>query len=623
MTRALAILMGLLLPVAASAATAPPESRGFRYVDPKQLDLPFPYYSLIRQPWRSYLETTPASTYLSGLGVVWGGSVPGKSDAQIVAELAWGGFRRVRVEFPWSALRWDEAGAQPEFAAHLTSLLAALKASGLRPLILLNANHGAPCPMQTSDWHLARGAHIGDRQIQVSGSFAGVAPMFSLVTTLGGGGHAGPLVTEVESGGLLTLSRPVQQDLPAGATVQIARLKYQPLFPVGTPEFEHTAQGWLAYVAYVLHFVGEAYGTDFDLEMWNELSFGSDFLDVNHYFAPPHDTESVDFLHSGGPAWELAGRTAAEVGRLDPAARLIWGFSNTTFFHTAVADLPPGFSGQSYHPYGVVPRCYARLIVGRERYNADGFVPSGCASMPEGWAQTFQQTETLMRLLNPTARSAHPPGVEHFEHYITEHGFSPAELEIHDANEMAHAKEKFLLRATLFWLNKGLSGLYIYDSYDAAEKGFGVLRQDGGVSPALEALHRLVARLEQAASAPVAVTALDASVEQLTGHRGVYSNDPQGQYVAEQQQVAVLPFSLGAGRLAIAVYIMTEDFPKDLEPQRFRITLRGIDARRAAVGCYDPLTDGVAALTVHARSTHELIVDVELTDSPRLLEIAT
>lgn len=624
MSRALFVLMGwLLLPWPAPPVTAAAAGQAFRYVDPGQLDLPFPYYSLIRQPWRSYLEATPVSTYLGGLGVVWGGPVPGKSDAQVAAELAWGGFRRVRIEFPWSALRWDETGAQPEFAAQMTELLGALKLNGLRPLILLNANHSAPCPMQIFDWRLARAARAGERRIQVRGALTGIAPMFSMITTLGTGGHAGPMVTAADSDGVLTLSRPLPLDLAAGTKVQIARLKYQPLFPPGTAEFEHTAQGWLGYVAYVVRFVSAAYGVDFDVEMWNELGFGSDFLDVNQYFTPPLTPATGDFLHSGGSAWELARRTAAEVRQLDPQARLIWGFSNTTFFHTAVADLPTGFSGQSYHPYGVAPRCYAKLIVGRERYNADAFVPAGCASMPEGWAQTFQQTETLMRLLNPTARRAHPAGVETFEHYITEHGFSPAELNIHDPDAASRAKQKFLLRSTLFWLNKGLSAFYIYDSYETARGGFGVLNQDGGVSPALAMLHRLVSRLARVTSTPVAVRAVDASVEQLSGGSAVYANDPQAHYVAEWQRVALLPFSQGAGRLTVAAYVMTEDFPGDLAPRKFRITLRGIDATRATIGCYDPLSDAAVSASINARSNHALSIDVELTDTPRLLEIAT
>lgn len=623
MNGALIGTLGVLLTVLTPGAITGAEQGSFRYVDPAQLALPFPYYSFVRQPWRSYLEATPAATYLDGLGVVWGGPVPGKSDAEVAAELAWAGFRRVRIEIPWGAMRWDETGTDPGVAARLATTLKALRANGLRPLILLNANHGAPCPLHTAQWRLARRARAGDREIQVRGSIQSIVPMFSMVSTLTTSAQAGPLVIRVAStDGVLTLSRPLPRDLPADTPVQIAQLKYQPLFPVGTAEFENTAKGWLAYVDYVIHFLTEVYGTDFDLEMWNELTFGSDFLDINHYFEPRLTRASADFLHAGGSAWELARRTAVEVERLNPRCHLIWGFSDTTFFHTAVTDLPAGFSGQSYHPYGVGPRCYAKLIVGREQYNADGFVPSGCATMPEGWAHTFQQTETLMRLLNPAARSAHPPGVDHFEHYITEHGFSPAELGIRDAGDALRAKEKFLLRAPLFWLNKGLSGLFIFNSFDGDDDHFGVLRHDGTISPAMQALHRVVARLGGEA-APESMVALDATVQQLSGRRGVYPNDLQGLRVARRQVVTLLPFSLAAGKLVVAVYVMTENFPEDLEPQKYRITLKGIDGRKADVGYYDPLMGTSPAVSISGRAADHLSVDVELTDTPRLLEIAT
>lgn len=624
MNGALIWAVALLLTMLTAGATTRAEAAPFHYIDPSQLALPFPYYSFVRQPWRSYLESTPASTYLDGLGVVWGGSVPGKSDAEVAAELASAGFRRVRVEFPWGAMRWDETGMNPAFAARLATTLRALRANGLRPLILLNANHGAPCPLHTAQWRLMRAARAGDREIYVRGSIQGIVPMFSMVSTLTTSAHAGPLIIRVSSDdGVLTLSRPLPRGLPAEAELQITQLKYQPLYPVGTAEFENTAKGWLAYVDYVIRFLTEAYAADFDLEMWNELTFGSDFLDINDYFDPHLTPETVDFLHAGGSAWELARRTAVEVERLNPHCHLIWGFSNTTFFHTAVTDLPTGFSGQSYHPYGVGPRCYAELVVGRERYNADGFVPSGCATMPEGWAHTFQQTETLMRLLNPAARAARPPGVDRFEHYVTEHGFSPAELGIHEPGQVLRAKEKFLLRATLFWLNKGLSGLYIFNSFDAGADHFGVLQHDGSISPAMQALRRVVDRFGNADRASASPLAVDASVQQLTGARGVYPNDPQGLRVARRQLVAVLPFSLGVGKLAVAVYVMTEDFPRDLAPQRFRITVSGIDARKAKIDCYDPLTDTSLAVRIGERAADHFSVDLELTDAPRLLEITT
>jgi hypothetical protein len=48
--------------------------------------------------------------------------------------------------------------------------------------------------------------------------------------------------------------------------------------------------------------------------------------------------------------WEIAHRTIELVKRRFPKARCIWGFSNTTFFHTPIEQLPLFTDGQSYHP---------------------------------------------------------------------------------------------------------------------------------------------------------------------------------------------------------------------------------------------------------------------------------
>ena len=111
----------------------------------------------------------------------------------------------------------------------------------------------------------------------------------------------------------------------------------------------------------------------------------------------------------------------------NPQARCIWGFSNTTFFHCAVDALPPQTDGQSYHPYGTGTRQLPQQEYMRDKpeMNFEGFVPTVAIRMPEGFAHTFLQTESLMRLLNPAARQNHPPASERFRHYITEHGVMP------------------------------------------------------------------------------------------------------------------------------------------------------------------------------------------------------
>ena len=144
---------------------------------------------------------------------------------------------------------------------------------------------------------------------------------------------------------------------------------------------------------------------DFDVEIWNELTFGTRFLDINNYYdqGNPKAASGPDTLNRGGRCWELARRTIEAVKRQYPKARLIWGFSNTTFFHCPIAGLPPGTDGQSYHPYGTGTRSLPRQEYRRDHpeLNLEGFTPTIDIRMPEGWAHTFLQTESVMRHLIP------------------------------------------------------------------------------------------------------------------------------------------------------------------------------------------------------------------------------
>jgi hypothetical protein len=602
-----------------SACAAARAERWRPYLETGDVDLPFPYYSFTRQPWRSYLETVPATTLLNGVGICWGAAIPGVKEDDAARVLAGAGFTRARLEIPWGAIDWNETGIVAAHAERTERVLHAFADHGLRPLILLNAHHALPCPMRTTRARVASAAPTGSRSIELQHANDEIHAGDSTIVTFADSAHAGPLITSVE-GKRLTLSKPTPTQLAAGAELEIGRLKYLPLYPVGRPELERTLDGWTRYVRYVVKLARDIAGDELDVEIWNELTFGSEFLDVNYYYDPPLFPKGRDFLHAGGSAWELGRRTVDAVREVAPRARVIWGFSNTTAFHTSIADLPAGVGGQSYHPYGVGARCYDRMAEGRGQYNVGGFVPSGCATMPEGWAQTFQQTESFVRLLNPAARRQHPPGVAEFEHYFTEHGVSPRELGITSVDAAWRAKEKFLVRAPLFWLNKGLSGLYVYSAYSPDETQLGMLARDGGESPALRALRRLLDRF--AGAEPVSSPrSLDVSLARVDGPGSFYSNDPEGRYVTQEDRVVLLPYAVRAGKTIVAAYVMTEDFPRDLAPQRYRVALEGVAGRGALVEYFDPLRGRTELVRTVSSSDRGLSVELDLTDSPRLLEV--
>lgn len=597
------------------------------YTDPELLNVKWGNYSFVRQGWRGYLETPPATHYLNGLGIVWSDTIPGRSAEQAAEALAWAGFRRVRLEVPWGSVRWDEGGFDQGTAARLQQTLGALRKNGLRPLILLNANDGQPCPVRPLDVRVEQDAPKGTRVLTTAAIVGGIGSFPAAVTSLAGGGSPGPLIThyDVADGrSTLELSRPLFREVRAGETLRLEILKYQPLYPVSAAEFEATARGWLRYVSLVLHTLAASYGADdYDVEIWNELSFGSAFLDINNYYEPRLQLKAApDFLHPGGAVWELGHRTVERIKSEHPGVRVIWGFSNTTFFHTPIPELPPQLDGQSYHPYGTGRRCYADLIHGREQLLLDAYVPNGCSVQPEGYAHDWQQTESLVRLLAPGVRTVHPPGSAAFEHYITEHGLAPSEIGITNPEQARRAKEKFLLRAPLLWLNKGITGLYVFHAYEPSDSGMGIFDGDGTISPAMRALHAITSRLAAATAIAAPRQLSVAGVARDAGQVGVFDNDRQGRRVSQSDLVAILPFQVNATHFALGAYVMTQNFPTDLPPQGYHLTIGGLHAPGARADLFNPGTGEVRALDVTAPAADRLTIAVPLTDVPCLIEIA-
>jgi hypothetical protein len=129
------------------------------YTDPDQM-IAWGERSHWKQPWRSYLDTVPASTLLDAIGINF--NVPARIAAPTARLLARSGFSRARVEVGWSTLEYDDPSRMnDQDRASLRAVLGALREHGIRPLILLNANHGMPCPVRRETIELTRPAATG------------------------------------------------------------------------------------------------------------------------------------------------------------------------------------------------------------------------------------------------------------------------------------------------------------------------------------------------------------------------------------------------------------------------------------------------------------------------------
>jgi hypothetical protein len=260
-------------------------------IDPKYLtEAPFGTKSFWIQPWRAYMDTWPASRLLDSLGINFNvGPAEAESTAQLLQD---SGFKLARREIDWSSLSYEDP---TKFVneSRIRTVLDALHNHGLRPLILLNANSGAPGPSRKITLETTSAAPQGAQSVTLTASSAAaVIPGKTGFNGLSFGGAPDILITSVAANDVATLSRPLLSPLAAGAH-KGATLLYAPFAPPKLPNgeanplFQETLAGWLSYVGAVAKEAAAIFGPQgYDLEVWNELGFGSQFLDSSKYYSP-------------------------------------------------------------------------------------------------------------------------------------------------------------------------------------------------------------------------------------------------------------------------------------------------------------------------------------------------
>ncbi|HWJ50540.1 MAG TPA: hypothetical protein VNR42_05935 [Solirubrobacteraceae bacterium] len=646
-------------------------------IDPRYLtSLPFGASSFWIQPWRAYLDTWPGSRLLDALGVNF--NVNGNLAPDVARLLHDVGFRLARIEIGWGALSY----ANPERFVHeaeIRARLLALRRYGLRPLILLNANSGEPAPAKKIALTTVAPAPAGSTTVTLTAaSAAEVVPgksgfdssTFKPVKERHKRGHkraqAGPrltpaqrrvrhaarraarkaataagltttvlqgnpglLITKVSAGGVATLSRPLPSELPAGS-YRGSTLLYAPFgppkLPNGSPNpaFKATLAGWLQYVATICREARGIFGArGFDLEVWNELSFGSEFLDVEKYYADPESSsrevvkevtktlldETLAFVRNP------ANGISSQVGVSD-------GFASESPFPSA-AYAPAGLTAYSKHPYagpksypadfhakpGNVPRdALGRRDTTGERHSAEAFaprfVPTFQADLPEH-TLTAASTETLVRDLAPfvtdiyqaphgrtVARAGQPPP----QTWVTEYNLGTAGGVVVGPDEAtpqtgssaalttadkAHFQAKVALRSLVSMVGAGVSREYFYAAAYAGDLSLiaepfvskanaqpSVFPGDAAGGEAMAALHRMLTHFNGPGPQ-------DAGARQLTllsitqdGNHAQFTGDGTGAHpdLYDRDVLAVFPFQTSPTTFVIPVYVMTRDMLTLYEP---------------------------------------------------------
>jgi len=634
---ALAALL-CLAPVSTSATSQPTRASGnpTPFFEPQQqTDLDFGLRSHWLQPWRGYVDTPPATKVRDGVGINFNVQ-PSQADA-VAALLAAAGFRRVRYEIPWCWVSYDNP-ARLTNKASIDTVLGAFAKYKLRPLVLLNAHEGCPGPLRHLQVRLAASASVGTRTLRLEQASAQqVEPGLTGLDATTQYKAAAILFTAL-SGTTVTLSKPLDRSLAAGTSLAASTLEFRPFGQAGTAAFERTMAGWLEYVGLVTREVRSVLGSDaFDVEVWNELSFGSGFLNVNSYYSPAVETVSqtttqklllqrtVDYLRN--PADGVAG-----IGIGD-------GFTNEQPFDSG-ATVPAGVTALDKHPYagpisfpanaafnGVKPLDALGRIDGRQDAQGrwhDNFIPSYVAYFPEYFLAGIQ-TETAIRDLSPITTSVygtphgrytHPAGGNAPTLWVTEAGLNPARV---PASALPRFQAKEALRYTLAWLNKGASAVYFYAAFSP---GWGMVDTTApGGGAALTAIGRLTKTLANGAAAISQPRALNlAGVTDTHGHAqfagdGTAAHPP----LYDRDVLGFFPFQVSNSRVAVGLYVMTRDLLSDLPQEHFQLTITGTAGLGTAVSATDPSTGAAVPLTVLSRGTNQIVLDVPLTDSPRVL----
>jgi len=570
------------------------------YVDTAALDVPWPMHSHFKQPWRGWSETVPATRLRDGVGINYQWHVERDHDADM-ARYAAAGIRRTRTEVSWALASYSTGALTAATATKLTEIVQAAQAHGIRPLLLVNGNHVNPCPWLTVNTTTLVATAAGSRTMRV-GSVTGMVPHYTGLSSPGFTKMAGALVITVVGGAsrTLTFSKPLPQAYPVGTPLTFHTLKARPLRDPGTAEYEETVTRWLTYVRSLCQTVLAAGVPSFDLEVWNELTFGSDFLDASNYYDPPVTDPTVHPLSPGGRLWSFGERTVAMLAAEFPTVNAVWGFSNTTFFSGSqdpdtgdLQDLPPNVTGQSAHPYFFWPYNGPEDEQYGAIQNFEGIVPPAPyrVAMPEK-ALTFINTESLSRLLNPSARAIQPAW---FQHSMTEHG---PDVNVDSDLVDDENKQRMALRSVVAFLHAGITGLYLFADRESE------LALDPVVLPVLTRLHGLVSGAEDVPTVPLTIE--------------VGMPDPGEVFpgLTHLDTLAVFPFQVAAEVLGLAVYVMTRDMT-DRAPERVaRIRL---DVTGSVERATDLLTGADVPVTI--LETAPLTFELAVADCPRWVEV--
>jgi hypothetical protein len=433
------------------------------------------------------------------------------------------------------------------------------------------------------------------------------------------------LITKISPQDVATLSRPLPVALAAG-TYRGTTLLYAPFSApkladgAPSPAFAATLHGWLGYVATVSRLAQSIFGPGgYDLEIWNELTFGSQFLNASYYYASTGKSDLGAATKAITKA--LLDETVAYVRNpangISPGVGITDGFASQTPFPSPTYA-PAGLTAYSKHLYdgaksfpseyrassGRVPR---NALGERDTVGSHGtsgaltplFVPHYQSLFPEYYL-TATSTETVVRDLAPfttyiykaphgryVARAnQRPPQVWMTEYNLSTHGASvmgpdgvtPEPVTLTTADK-EHFEAKALLRSLVAMVNKGMTREYFYaaapGNLSLIDKNFfTALEANPNTYPGEElggetmnGFRNMLAQFQGPGpnGPPQQLKLLSITQE---GNHAQFTGDGTAAHpnLYDREVLAVLPFQSSPTRFEIPIYVMTRDLLTLYEP---------------------------------------------------------
>jgi Secretion system C-terminal sorting domain len=612
------------------------------------------------QPWRAYQETVPAHQFLNGVGI--GGpsvDIDGFFNYDLFFEhLSKCGYTNYRIEIGWGNVLYDDETKLGNKADRYAEIIRAGKKWNMRPVLLANCNSGVPCPLIFFERTVTNAASAGATKLTLNNTQDLIIRKSGLrdLTEY----WASEILITAINGNEVTLSKPLPNSIAAGTGIKMSTLKYQPFSKPGTDEYRETIAGWKRYIetisAFMVNQLATSSSTDkgYDLEIYNELTFGDRFLYINNYYEPDlYDQNSFNDEDIWSNLVKVSAEVAAQKPDLFSGVQIADGFANTIPWPNAKQQ-PVQVSAISKHPYkgrSSYPDTNLRGNALDVFGNITIFEPAYTAVFPEYYG-TAIQTETLVRDMGPISNFIN--GTEHGRNtriingqtapvnvWITEVAYDAQEDGVTDLERVRYIRAKSVARYLAFYLNKGVTKLCLFTSYEN-ELGLGHVKKDfidycannnntaypdddkPYISPAMLVTKNITNFFKKDLDSTLLATR-NITVEDITDkHNNSQfkgNNTKETPDLFNREVLAILPYQSNSKKFIIPYYVITRDIKKDLPPEKYRVTLSGIDGNLAHVKVYDPLNDRDVPVIVADRKINEITLELTAVDYPYLLNI--